>query len=402
MSVKTLYKKLLIFGLTLGPTIVFAQEFADCILSLQHQAKKEGVPAEMIETVLGELEYVPRVIELDRRQPEFTETFANYFNKRVTDKQVKRGRTLLVKHKGLLRRLTTLYGVPAQYLIAFWGLETNYGNYLGRMPVLDSLATLACDQRRSAFFTLELFEALRLMDQFGFPPKHMRGSWAGAMGHTQFMPSAYRQYARDGDGDGRVDLWQSETDALTSAANFLLALGWQSGLRWGREVKLPEDYFLSDMAKRSEHSLQEWKRLGVKTADGFGLPDLPLKASLIVPAGHRGPAFLVYENFEVILRWNRSQFYGIAVGVMADRINGAGKLRFPPPADAPRLSRTDVEALQRRMQERGIHNGAVDGILGPDTRRSIQALQSAHKIIADGYPNEDVFKLLELHLNNSQ
>src|SRR5690606_7049335 len=193
------------------------------------------------------MEQQQRVLELDRKQPEFAQTFGQYLSTRVSDDRIRKGRAMYARHRAFLDQLTERYGIPGQYLVAFWGLETNYGGYLGNMPTLDSLATLACDPRRSDFFTTEFLTALRVMDREALQPGQMRGSWAGAMGHTQFMPSNYIRYAIDGDGDGRVDLWGSEKDALASGANFLSHLGWQRDQRWGREVRLPAgfDYTLT-------------------------------------------------------------------------------------------------------------------------------------------------------------
>ncbi len=371
--------------------------FDRCIAGLQEQARAEGRSPRVVDEVVPGLRMVPRVIELDRRQPEFTETFTNYFNQRVTTARVMRGRALLREHRELLQQLASEYGVPPQYLVAFWGLETNYGSYLGRMPVLDSLATLACDQRRSRYFTGELMAALALIDDKGIEPGRMAGSWAGAMGHTQFMPSAYRRYAVDGDGDGRIDLWNSIPDALASGAHFLQQLGWQPGLRWGREVRLPRDFPFEHSGLDNRQALSAWRALGVTLADGAPLADSDLEAALIVPAGHRGPAFLVYRNFDVIMRWNRSQFYALAVGHLADRINGAGTLQQTLP-DLPRLSNAQVGALQQRLNEKGFDAGEADGILGPATRGAIRGFQRERGMVADGYPDTSVFRALGVEI----
>lgn len=371
--------------------------FDQCIADLQQKALQQGIPAAVVSNTLPQLRPVPRVIELDRRQPEFSLSFANYLNRRVTPERVAKGRTLLSEHRALLNKLVKQYGIPPQYLVAFWGLETNYGSYLGKMPILDSLATLACDQRRSAFFTGELFDALRLLQKPGVASP-MLGSWAGAMGHTQFMPSAYRRYARDGDGDGRADLWGSIPDALTSAAYFLQQLGWQQGLRWGREVRLPTDYQYRELGLSKRLALEHWRETGLRTSTGAALPRANVDAALLVPSGHQGPAFLVYDNFDVIMRWNRSEFYALSVGYLADRINGAGKLRRPPPTDLPNLSVALVKELQSRLNELGFDTGEPDGILGPATREAIRAFQQAREMVADGYPSDRVFQTLDIQI----
>lgn len=372
-----------------------ASDFPLCVTRLQQQAREEGLSETLIKGPLAQVQFVPRVIELDRRQPEFTETFSNYLNRRVTPQRVERGRELLRKHRKLLNRLLKTYGVPAQYLVAFWGLETNFGSYLGKMPTLDSLATLACDKRRSAFFTTELLEALRLLEKPGVMPP-LTGSWAGAVGHTQFMPSAYRRFAVDGDGDGKVDLWGSVPDALTSAANFLQSLGWERELRWGREVLLPADYSYDQLGLKHRRALDEWHGMGLRNAFGGDIPVADIKAALLLPAGAAGPAFLVYDNFNVIMGWNRSEFYALAVGHLADRINGAGRLKRTPP-DLPRLSLEKVRALQTQLNAAGFETGEPDGIVGPATRYAIRAFQQARGLIADGYPSEAVFGALGLN-----
>lgn len=369
------------------------QAFDTCLPTLQQRALAAGVSLATANTVLAHSKYVPRVIELDRRQPEFSETFHNYLTLRVTDDRVAQGRKMLAKHHALLEKLQQTYGVPPQYLMAFWGLETNFGSYLGKMPVLDSLATLACDPRRSEFFTLELIEALKMVDEKTVAPHLFVGSWAGAVGNMQFMPTAYRAHAVDGDGDGRADLWRSVPDAMTSAANYLSSMGWKKETRWGREVTLPAkfDYSLTSLQER--HPLSFWRKQGVVMASGAELPDLEIPASILVPAGHTGPAFVVYENFDIIMRWNRSEYYAIAVGHLADRINGGSGLKRPP-ADTPRLANEQVKQLQIALNTAGFDSGEPDGVLGSGTRKAVRAFQKSKGLIADGFPSADVFAAL--------
>lgn len=370
--------------------------FAGCLSELKEKALGEGVAARLIDETFPKLKPVKKVVELDAKQPEFTDTFATYFNKRVNEYRIEKGRELFVTHKALLQNLTREYGVPPQYILAFWGLETNYGGYLGGMPTLDSLATLACEPRRKAFFSGEFVAALQLMERNQLDLDDLKGSWAGAVGHTQFMPTNYLKFAVDGDGDGVVNLWASVPDALTSAANFLRALGWQKELRWGREVALPKGFAYELAGVKNSKTLAQWKKLGVRTATNGVLPVVDgLNATLLVPAGHQGPAFLVYTNFDVIMGWNRSESYALAVAHLADRINGAGGLRFPPPVDAPRLMVEDVKKLQIKLNELGFDAGTEDGILGPSTRNAIRGFQLQQNLIADGYPATEVFEKLK-------
>ncbi|MFW6093822.1 MAG: lytic murein transglycosylase, partial [Pseudomonadota bacterium] len=322
---------------------------------------------------------------LDRRQPEFTQTFTDYYTNRVTPARVQRGRELLREHGGLLRDIQWETGVPAQYLVALWGLETNFGSYFGNMQVPDALATLACDRRRSNYFTRELMAALQIVDAGDVDAEEMLGSWAGAMGHVQFMPSVFLEHAVDADGDGRRDLWNSVEDVMTSAAEFLRALGWEPGWRWGREVLLPEDFDYTLAGRDSRRPLSEWASMGVTDAFGQPLPALDEPAGLLVPAGHQGPAFLVYSNFDVIMSWNRSEYYALSVGRLADEIAGSEPLQRPPPMDTLRVSRDSVRRLQQDLASLGFDAGDPDGVFGPATRNALSEFQRSRDLVADGH-----------------
>ena len=373
------------------------QAFNVCKQNLQQSALEAGITPAIAEQVFANIKYQPRVIELDRSQPEFVQTFPGYFSKRVNDWRINKGRHLAGEHKELLQDLVKQYGIPAQYLLAFWGLETNFGGYKGKMPVLDSLATLACDPRRSTFFTRELLTAVKLLEEQSLEQEKMVGSWAGAMGHTQFMPSAYANYAIDGDGDGQINLWDSEADALTSAANFLSQLGWQPGFRWGREVKLPGGFDYSLLGYSKRRTVTDWNELGVTRASGDTLGSSDMNAYLVMPAGHEGPTFLAYPNFRVIMRWNNSEFYAIAVGRLADRIAGDGELvaSLPP---LPNYRRDDIKAMQEQLNQKGIDVGGADGILGPATREGIREFQRRSDMIADGFPSLAVMQALGIEV----
>lgn len=368
-------------------------DFQSCKAGLQQRAIEHGVSESVAQQVFEKISYQPRVIELDRSQPEFVQTFPGYFSKRVNDWRINKGRELAAKHKELLAELTKQYGIPAHYLLAFWGLETNFGGYKGKMPVLDSLATLACDPRRSTFFSKELITAVKLLEAQSLEQERMVGSWAGAMGHTQFMPSAYAAYAVDGDNDGQINLWDSEADALTSAANFLAQLGWQRGFRWGREVKLPDNFDYRLLGYSNRKAVTDWNNMGITKAKGDALGSSDIKSYLVMPAGHEGPTFLAYPNFRVIMRWNNSEFYAIAVGRLADRIAGDGRMVASLP-ELPAYSRSHIIALQRSLNERGIDVGGADGILGPATREGIRQFQLSQDMVADGFPSLSVMEAL--------
>ena len=363
--------------------------FSACLGRLEQQARAEAIPDALIDEVFPGLRFQARVIELDRAQPEFVQSFAGYLRGRVSTRRVIQGRLLLVQHQDLLAQLSREYGVPGQVLVALWGMESDFGGYTGRMPILDSLATLACDGRRSGFFTGQLMTALRLMERESLEVASMRGSWAGAMGQTQFMPSTFYDHAVDGDGDGRIDLWNSPADALASGANLLSNLGWASGQRWGREVSLPNDFAFEKTGMEQPRPLAEWAELGVRRADGAPLPIADMDGRLLLPTGHAGPAFLVYDNFDVLLGWNRSVSFAIAVGHLADRIAGGGALVADFPDEGPRMSTADMAELQRRLAELGHDPGDADGILGPMTRAALRRFQLDRDLIPDGYPDQE-------------
>ena len=380
-------------GVVAVSSMAVAEPFPDCIKRLQGEAEQRGVSASLIEQ-LGMLKPLERTIKLDRSQPEFVQTFAGYFNQRVTGYRIQNGRKMLAEHRDYLDKLTEKYGVPAQYLVSFWAMESNFGRHIGKMSVLDTLATLACDDRRSTFFTGELFSALELMEANQFTADKMEGSWAGAIGQTQFLPSAYVQYGRDGDGDGKVDLWRSRDDALTSAAYYLQQLGWQPELRWGREVYLPKGFPYHLAGLDDPKTLQQWKQLGVLRADKTPLSDAEINAALLVPEGVEGPKFLVYDNFHVIMKWNRSQYYALAVGHLADRINGSGSLQQPLPARQP-LTKDQIIQLQTKLETKGFYAGDLDGQVGPQTRAAIRGFQKSVDLVADGFADLELLKAVD-------
>ncbi|MGM0450134.1 MAG: lytic murein transglycosylase [Pseudomonadota bacterium] len=371
-----------------------ADDFDRCVSDLRSHAVDEGVAESITDRVLAGIEPLERVIELDRSQPEFTRSFRDYLEKRVTEQRIEKGQALYEEHSELLDRITRETGVPGRYLIAFWGLETNFGSYTGEMPIPRALATLACDQRRSDYFTQELVSALRLIERGDVEAEAMEGSWAGAMGQMQFMPSVYLEHAVDADGSGRVDLWNSVPDALTSAGHLLESLGWNEEERWGREVQLPDgfDYSLAEGLGK-KRAVSEWREMGVRNAFGGELPQADMKAALLLPSGHEGPAFLVYDNFRVIMGWNQSEFYALAVGHLADRIVGAGGFQTRPPDHDP-LSRETIEALQTALKDAGHDPGPVDGILGSGTRSALRDYQQEEGLRADGFPGPDSLSAL--------
>jgi len=361
-----------------------ATEFQTWLGEFKATAKARGISAGTLDKVLAGVSYIPRVIELDRRQPEFTTTFWQYLEKRVSQSRIDRGKAMLKKHATLLKKVEALYGVPPRFLVAFWGLESNFGDYTGKFPLIDSLATLAYDPRRSKFFSEQLLAALEIIDR-GDIASDVKASWAGAMGNTQFIPTTYRAYAIDFDGDGKRDLWGSLPDVFASSAHYLSKAGWQREETWGREVRLPKgfDFGLSGLSNHLK--LKEWQAKGVRRADGRDLPVADISAALVLPAGANGPAFLVYKNFEIILVWNRSILYAVAVGHLADRLIGAAPLVAKKPLNDKALSRSDMKEIQRLLGQKGFDAGPADGIAGSKTRNAIKAYQRKAGLPPDGF-----------------
>ena len=369
-----------------------APDFEQCKAALAQRARGLDIDAAVIASVFDNIKQIPRVIDSDRQQPEFTSTFTEYYQRRVTPTRIDKGRLLKVQHDQLLNRIGRQTGVPPQYLVALWGLETNFGSYFGKLPIPSALATLACDQRRAEFFARELMATLKIIAAGDLDQATLIGSWAGAIGHMQFMPTTYLAYAKDGNADGRRDLLGSHEDALTSGAHYLQSLGWKPGFRWGREVLLPENFDYAQSGFDQWRTLDYWAQRGVTDTFGEALPALEINAAIVLPSGHRGPAFVLYDNFKVLMGWNRSINYAISVGRLADRIAGAGALAVAPPdKTVSRVSITKVKDLQAQLNALGYDAGKPDGVIGANTRRALRRYQTDKGLIADGYPNPEVF-----------
>ncbi|MGA9524975.1 MAG: lytic murein transglycosylase [Myxococcaceae bacterium] len=296
--------------------------FEDFLKEVRKEAAAKGLSDATLQALDG-LTVIEKVIEQDRRQPSSTMTFERYLQIILTEERISEGRRLLAEHRAELEEITKRYGVPPEIIVALWGIESKFGNIMGDHPVLGALATLAWEGRRASFFRKELFNALTILEQGHIDAASMKGSWAGAMGQCQFMPSTFLRHSADGDGDGKRDIWGSKPDVFASAANYLAKIGWDKGSRWGREVKLPEkfDPAHAGMKNKKPKSLAAWRKLGVTLASGEPLPDDGQKAWLLRPDGKTGPAVLAYPNVRVILDWNRSQYFAAGVGLLADRIS---------------------------------------------------------------------------------
>lgn len=294
--------------------------FEAWLQALRREALSQEISAATLDAALTDAGLIPRVVELDRRQPESTLTFEQYLSQAVPPRRVLTGRHQLADNRELLEAIGREYGVQPRFIVALWGIETDYGRLTGGFPVVNALVTLAYDGRRSGFFRGELLNALRILDQKQIPLQDMTGSWAGAMGQIQFMPSSFLQFAVDYDGDGRRDIWNSRADALASAANYLARSGWKGDQTWGRAVQLPPHFDAALIGSQTVKPLSDWQALGVRRADGGDLPGGNLPASLIQPGGPEGTTYAVYQNYQTLLKWNRSDYFATAVGTLADRI----------------------------------------------------------------------------------
>ncbi len=369
--------------------------FAVWLEGVRQEALARGIRDETLARVLPGIVPLPRVLELDQRQPEFIEPFLDYLERRLTPTRIEEGRKRLRELAPLLEEIRNRYGVPPHILIALWGLETNYGTHLGEFPVPAALATLAYDSRRSRFFRGQFLDALAILDAGHVTPEAMRGSWAGAMGQMQFMPSTFVTYAVDADGDGRKDLWHSLPDAFASAAHYLQRLGWREDERWGREVRLPADFDWELARPWVSKPLSAWAALGVRQADGQPLPSSGQMGAIVLPQGHQGPAFLVYANFERLMSWNRSLNYALAVGLLADRLRGGPQLQGGGSARHERIGRREITQMQRQLNALGFDAGEADGVVGARTRAALRAFQRRAGMPADGYPSPEVLARIQ-------
>ena len=289
---------------------------------VRKEARERGLKESTIESALSDIRPIKRVVELDRRQPEFKLTLDEYLSRVVSGARIEKGRARLAEHREILGEVSAKYKVQPRFIVALWGIETDFGRYLGGFAVIPALASLAYDGRRSAYFRKELFNALTVIDQGHIAAKDMMGSWAGAMGQNQFMPSSFLRYAVDYDGDGRRDIWGTLADIFASSANYLSKVGWRGDQTWGRKVRLPEGFDRALVGLKVRKGLRDWQGLGVRRPDGRNLPTRNLRSSILLPGGADESAYVVYDNFRAILRWNRSNLFATAVGSLADRIAG--------------------------------------------------------------------------------
>lgn len=358
------------------------------------EAKSAGVTPAFVDFIVPRMALLPEVVRLDRNQPEFLADFWFYTDRALTPERIARGREMLKAHRATLDVLAQRYGVPAHYIVAFWGMETNYGTHKGHVDTLNALTTLAFDERRRTFFTRELITFLKIMDRE--QTLDFKGSWAGAFGHFQFMPTTYMAYAVDGNGDGRIDVIHQLEDAFASAAHYLKTMRWQEHVRWGREVVFQKKADWEKIDLTATYSVAKWEQLGLVPADGsrWAEEDKDILAELRLPMGTKGPAFLTYANFKTIMRWNRSELYAFAIGLLADRISGQADRLYTPRVHQP-FSVERVRLIQRYLTEQGYYRGEADGRAGPLTRAAVRAYQRDHSLPPDGHLDEVLLNRLE-------
>lgn len=367
--------------------------FTTWLQALKEEASATGVSSQTIQKTFQQAQYLPRVIALDRAQPEFITPFLSYLERRVDADKISQGRQMLQTHEDLLVKIEAQYGVPKETLMAFWGMETNYGSNKGNFGLPSSLMTLAYDGRRSAFFREQLINTMRIVDAGHNNVAGMRGSWAGAMGHMQFMPSTLLKYGVDADADGRINIWSSLNDAFASAANYLAQVGWRKDEAISMEVKLPAnfDYQLAQLNNRK--TSQEWQSLGVTAIDNTPLPAHE-NAAILLPQGYRGPAMMVFSNFDAVMDWNKSVNYALSVSYLAQQLREDKPIIGGAEAEKSALSYQQILALQKNLNALGFDCGEPDGFPGLKTQAAIRQYQATQQLPQDGYASPSLYQLL--------
>lgn len=365
-------------------------EYVHWLENLKKEMVERGISKETVDNVYKTDFYKPdpQVVKIDRKQTEFILTSTDYLNRVINAKRVETARKNYRELKPLLKKIEQKYGVPGNYLVAFWGVETNFGQNFGGYDVIEVLTTLSYDKRRPKFFREELYQALKIIDTWKIDHTRMQGSWAGAMGHFQFMPSTFNAYAVDYNDDNQIDIWHSFDDAAASAANYLSQLGWKKEQPWGTEVSLPWNFDFSLAGRGVSKTVGEWKKLGVKTVSGKSLNlNDDLRVSVIVPEGKKGNAYLISDNFRKIMIWNRSENYALAIGILADYITNDRPYKPVKENPAVRLKTDDIFKLQAFINKLGFSKVDEDGLLGAKTREALKEVQKKARLSQDGYPD---------------
>ncbi len=391
-------------GLALSASAVSAQttSFESCVKGLRKSVVSQGIQGEVFDRAMQGVEPDPDVLKAFSFQPEFRTAIWDYLAGLVDQERVDDGRDKLKEWSKVLDVAEQKYGVDRNVIVAVWGVESNYGRIQGKRDILRSLTTLICADKRQAFFRGELLATLRILQSGDIPPELLVGSWAGAFGQTQFMPTTYQRLAVDFDGDGRRDIVGSVPDALGSTANFLKRAGWVTGQPWGVEVKIPANYS-GPSGRRTKQSFEQWKSLGIapvkvtaKNVQVTNMSNLPgtTQAALLLPAGAKGPAFLVFRNFDAIFSYNAAESYALAIAHLSDRMRGSGMFQTAWPTDDPGTSRAERRQIQQALLDRGYNIGEVDGLIGAKSRAAISAFQQSKGITVNGRAGQQVLKAL--------
>jgi membrane-bound lytic murein transglycosylase B len=371
-----------------------AQSFAAWVEGFWPVARAAGITRATYDRAFKGLTPDPKVIEAANFQPEYVKPIGEYIDRVVSDKRIAMGKQKLEENKALLDQLEKRYGVDRTILIAIWGVESNYGTQPGDMNVIRSLATLAYSGTKAAFARQQLIAALKILQHGDISVEQMNGSWAGAMGHTQFIPTTYQMFAVDYDGDGKRDIWADVPDALASTASYLKHANWQAGATWGYEVNLPKGFNPKKVSDKTIKSLGDWQKLGLTRVGGEAFPRPGDKATLFAPAGSDGPAFLVLNNFRSILHYNVATSYALGVGHLADRLKGYGPFVHPWPTDENHLALDQRVELQKLLVAKGLLVGDTDGIIGPATLDAVKTFQRSKGLPVDGFPSRTILELL--------
>ncbi|KQP73740.1 lytic transglycosylase [Methylobacterium sp. Leaf113] len=369
-------------------------DFQGCLANLQAQAAAQGISAQTFRAATAGIAHDEKVLELSQAQPEFKTPIWDYMAALVDEERVDDGKAAMRQHAQALANAEARYGVDRHTIAAVWGVESNFGKNLGKMPLVQSFATLICaNHRRKDFFKGELMATLKIIERGDIDPSRLNGSWAGAFGQTQFMPTTYQRLAVDGDGDGRRDLVDSVPDAVASTANFLRVAKWNNGQPWGYEVKVPRGFNAGAAGRKNKKPVAHWASLGVTRVDGRPLSgDGP--AGILLPAGSDGPAFLVTKNFDALYSYNAAESYGLAIAVLSDRLRGRAGIQAEWPTDDPPLSRAERRDLQARLTKRGFDVGEPDGKVGSKTRDAIKEVERSLGMPATGRPGAKVLEAL--------
>lgn len=372
------------------------RDFQGCLANLRSSATASGVSGSTYDRYTQNLTPDYSVLSKLDYQPEFSTPIWDYLSGLVDDERVQQGRQMLAQHRDVLNRVAAAYGVPAETVVAVWGVESNFGNISGKYPLLQALGTLSCEGRRQSYFRGEFFATMRILQRGDLREDQLKGSWAGAFGHTQFMPSTYEELAVDFDGDGRRDLVSSTSDALASTANFLKKRGWQTGMPWGFEVKIPDGASVGGESRRNKKSLNSWINRGFTRVDGTPIIQGNLsgssQAGLMMPAGENGPAFLVFKNFDAIYSYNAAESYALAIAHLSDRLQGKGTFQTAWPTNDAGTSRAERREIQNFLLKKGYAIGDADGLIGDKTRQAIQQEQSKLGLNPTGRAGQQILK----------